>query len=118
MAASIIVFRKHTFIPALCTVLILLIGFKVLAPVFKMTRMMIKELSLTAGEVDTDKTEKKSDNESLDKKEYFNTTNNVLTKVFSSRQLVHNSAYSMDYISSHYYQITTPPPDFSLLNQS
>lgn len=110
--------RKQIFIPVICAVLILLIGFKVLSPVLKLTRLMIKELSLAVEDPDADKTEKKGDTDKQDKTEYINIAADAGLRQLAAKLMVHISNYAVHYISAHFYQITTPPPDFTLPTQS
>lgn len=99
---------------ALAMCLILLIGFKVMAPVFKSINRLIKEVNLAA-ESDTNKTEKSNDTDHDDKNKEYNTIHlHCADHHFWYTKVTHASKYSIDYQSSYHYKITIPPPEFCL----
>jgi len=108
------IYRHQYFITALSMLLILFIGFKVLLPLFKQAKIVIKEVTLTA-ESDDDKSEKKDNADVFDKyKENISIANHTLNDLFWYTQVIHLLFYSFDYKSAHFLKITSPPPDFCL----
>jgi len=92
--------------------LVLLIGLKVTAPVFRVSKSLLKDITLSS---ETEKTEKETDKGDDEKnKEYFSTLTHALNHSQSAEEITHSSAHVIDYISAHYYQITSPPPDSCL----
>lgn len=111
---SALTYRQQSSRTTIVVCLILLIGLKVIAPVFKVTRGFVKEL-ITAAEPDTQKTEKGTDTDDYAKsKEYNVTPTNTLDGQRWYTKVICRSEYSIDYKSSYYYKITIPPPEFSL----
>lgn len=105
--------RCHSrFIITLCVIFILSIGFKIIVPVLKFNWHLFKEISLAAVENDLEKGEKKGDTDFKHKTEFTGDSYNIGARIPLFNLLVHSTSYAIDYISIHYYKITTPPPDF------
>jgi len=93
--------------------LIFLIGLKIAAPVLRVSKIFVKSVSL-APESDTEKTEKEADSDYNKNKEFYRNDHFNTHCLSWYTEVAHISSYAIDYTSSHYDQITTPPPDFVL----
>jgi len=108
------IYQQQLFRITVVMCLALLIGFKVTAPLFHLTSSLIKEVKMTTEtETDSDKNEKDGNTDSYQKIKGYNGTHiyngpDLLAYI----QLMHLSEHNINYQSTHYYKITTPPPDF------
>ncbi|MCX2478152.1 hypothetical protein OQY15_03565 [Pedobacter sp. MC2016-15] len=93
--------------------LIFLIGLKVAAPVLRVSKLFVKTVTLTP-DAESEKSDKEADSDYNKNKEYYSNYNSNDHCHSWYTEVVHFSSYAIDYVSSHYYQITTPPPDSSL----
>jgi len=89
--------------------LILFIGFKMVTPLFSYAKVPIKEITADTGENDND-SEKKADPNPKEK-EFASIYSSPNVLFISHVAIVHLTAYSNNYQSSHFQTITIPPPD-------
>jgi hypothetical protein len=87
---------------------VLLIGFKLVAPVFIASMSADKELVTNA---DEDGGEKKADSDFPYEKEFTRPSNYISNNVFWDSYIEHFTIYKGSYQSSYYQKITIPPPD-------
>jgi hypothetical protein len=92
-------------------VFIVLISFKTLDFVIKMTRSIDKELAVAGPDDETDKSEKKAGTGFEDKKEFLDTSALASFGLHSGLSMLSVPDYAIHYISAHFYQIIAPPPD-------
>jgi hypothetical protein len=90
--------------------LIFLIGFKTVAPVFAVNKVVDKEITSSA-ENDDNNGEKKAENTNLLEKELANILISQPGYIIWHIDIKHQTAYYNHYQSSHYNKITIPPPD-------
>jgi hypothetical protein len=91
-------------------VLIFLIGLKVAVPLLRIPRLLVKSISMTTDP----QSDKELDSDYKKNKEYYSNYNSISQHFLWYTEVPYFSSYTIDYISAHYYKITTPPPDFSL----
>jgi hypothetical protein len=108
---TVLKLQHQYFIPALCWVFIVLISFKTLDFVIKMTRSIEKELAVAGPDNETDKSEKKAGTGFEDKKEFLDASNPASFGLLSGLSLLPVPDFAIHYISAHFYQIIAPPPD-------
>lgn len=91
--------------------LILFIGCKIATPVFLLSKLSGKEISIATEENDG---EKKTGLYPLEKeKDFASIYSNSPVHVIWHINIVHLTVYSNNYNSSYYQTITIPPPDWS-----
>lgn len=113
-----LLYRQQPLRITLVIGLVLLIIFKVMAPVFKASKVFGKEITM-AVEPGTDKTEKEADTDQYSKNKEYNSIGPYhINEMLWYTPVAHISPYSIDYKSSYYYKITIPPPDFCEHNLS
>lgn len=85
-----------------------------MAPVFKVTRVFIKEV-IVSTESDASKTQKGIDSDQYSKNKEYNITCTYNTGYLLWYTNINTfSAFAINYKSSYYYKITIPPPEFDL----
>jgi hypothetical protein len=95
---------------AIGMLLIFLIGFKTLAPLFAANKVVDKEIKSSAENDDTDG-EKKAENAKPLEKELANILISQQGHIIWHNDIKHQTGYYNHYQSSYYNKITIPPPD-------
>ncbi|TWR26170.1 hypothetical protein FPZ42_11120 [Mucilaginibacter achroorhodeus] len=93
---------------ALGIIIIAAISCKVVAPLALHLKPFIKEFSTGSQE---DSTEKKAEQTTSEKENFFDMVKAYCSPVISGTQLVHLTAYNNNYKTSYFNSITIPPPD-------
>jgi hypothetical protein len=104
--------RRNYASIAVGIIIILIIGFKVIAPVLLHTQAITKTF-ITSNPDDNDD-EKKSETHNRLDKDFTAICNDHINFVTSYTQISHYTAYYNNYLSSHFSTITIPPPDSML----
>ncbi|WP_345329298.1 hypothetical protein [Mucilaginibacter defluvii] len=111
MKAALI--HSKTYLRIAASILfILLIGFKVVAPVFIASVLADKELASNAD----DDSDKKSESNSSPEKEFYPPLHQVHNIHFLDSYVEHYTFYKVVYIAKYYQKIAIPPPDGISIN--
>ena len=90
-------------------IIILIIGFKVIAPVLLHTQAITK--AFITSNLDDNDDEKKPETDNRTEKDLIAISNDHINFLTSYTQINHYTAYYNNYLSSHFSTITIPPPD-------
>lgn len=106
-------YREQQFPITIVICLIILIGLKLMAPVFKLNKTW-NEIALNT-EFDTHKTQNPIDTDHYSKNIEYNIANiNEFSYLLWYTKVTCSLRYTIDYKSTYYYRITIPPPELGL----
>jgi hypothetical protein len=105
-------FNRYTFLRVAASVLLILfIGCKIAIPTFSHVKLSGKEISITTEENDSNDEKNATPNPLEKEKDFASIYSNSAVNLIWHTLVVHSTAYSNNYQSSHYLTITIPPPD-------